>query len=419
MTVGEDTTSTMGGNDATEGADATDTANPGEGTDGAPKFDLPSTPDAGAMECGNGEGAFEFSYIWIANSAEGTVSKIDTVTGVEEGRYATGPMHPDGSPSRTSVNQFGDAVVVNRGPGGIAKIAASEADCVDRNLSGVIDTSTGAEDVMPWMEDECVLWYLDVPSPDHESGPRPVAWEGVQLDDNGCATSVPRIWLAWRDAANTAHVWRLDGTDGTQLDEVLIANWPSGTGRPYGGAVNAAGDFWMTSKNDDPRAVRIDANTLLWEDVWQNPAGSIYGMAVDQNGDVWGGLNTGSMSHYRAAIDTWTAIPVPGHTSLRGIMADREGRVWGAAIGSCGLVGVDAVTDTVIADIDLPGCQTPVGISIDADGFVWVVDRDANRAYKVNPDTNDVELTVTGLNEPYTYSDMTGAGLGLVINPPG
>lgn len=29
-----------------------------------------------------------------------------------------------------------------------------------------------------------------------------------------------------------------------------------------------------------------------------------------------------------------------------------------------------------------------------------------------------IALTVTGLVGPYTYSDMTGAGLDLVVNPP-
>jgi hypothetical protein len=40
-------------------------------------------------------------------------------------------------------------------------------------------------------------------------------------------------------------------------------------------------------------------------------------------------------------------------------------------------------------------------------------------AFKVNPDTYQVELTVGGLVNPYTYSDMTGAGLNLQVNPPG
>jgi hypothetical protein len=52
------------------------------------------------------------------------------------------------------------------------------------------------------------------------------------------------------------------------------------------------------------------------------------------------------------------------------------------------------------------------------EGYVWVVDRGAEVAYKVDPGTKQVALTVTGLVEPYTYSDMTGHGLGLVANPP-
>lgn len=59
-----------------------------------------------------------------------------------------------------------------------------------------------------------------------------------------------------------------------------------------------------------------------------------------------------------------------------------------------------------------------MGVSIDVEGFVWVVDRAAEQAYKVDPETHAVVQTVTGLVEPYTYSDMTGHGLNLVINPP-
>lgn len=68
--------------------------------------------------------------------------------------------------------------------------------------------------------------------------------------------------------------------------------------------------------------------------------------------------------------------------------------------------------------IDLPGCSSPIGVSIDKDGFVWVVDQGANKAYKVNPADYSTQ-EVTGLLGPYTYSDMTGSGLGLVIDPPG
>ena len=96
------------------------------------------------------------------------------------------------------------------------------------------------------------------------------------------------------------------------------------------------------------------------------------------------------------------------------------GRAWIAGNVPCRLSLVDANTDTLIDDaIPLPGCGTPVGTSIDEQGFVWVVDQGTSTAYKVDPDTHDVVTTVGGLVQPYTYSDMTGAGLDLVVNPPG
>ena len=104
------------------------------------------------------------SFIWIANSAEGTVSKLDTRTMMELGRYLTSPSGK-GLPSRTSVAGDGSVAVANRsnatgwmgdGGGGVTKIFASKDKCKDKNGNGMIDTSTGAMDVKPWGQDECV-----------------------------------------------------------------------------------------------------------------------------------------------------------------------------------------------------------------------------------------------------------------------
>src|SRR5690606_24551098 len=108
---------------------------------------------------------------------------------------------------------------------------------------------------------------------------------------------------------------------------------------------------------------------------------------------------------------------------MRGVMVDQEDRAWFAVDQSgafgCGLGLVDAKARTLIAPaIQLPGCSTPVGVSIDVEGYVWVVDQTANMAFKGDPDSYQTVLTVPGLNQPYTYSDMTGAGLNLVVNPP-
>src|SRR5687768_15637536 len=67
---------------------ATDTSVPTE--DSAPKLDVPTT-DLGEGACGPINGDLGLSYIWIANSTQGTISKIDTVDLVERGRYIVRP----------------------------------------------------------------------------------------------------------------------------------------------------------------------------------------------------------------------------------------------------------------------------------------------------------------------------------------
>ena len=77
-------------------------------------------------------GVFDFSYLWVANTGQGSISKINTQTLIEEGRYYVDPNPGGASSSRTSVNIDGHYVVVsNRATGTITKVAASPTDCVD------------------------------------------------------------------------------------------------------------------------------------------------------------------------------------------------------------------------------------------------------------------------------------------------
>jgi hypothetical protein len=61
------------------------------------------------------------------------------------------------------------------------------------------------------------------------------------------------------------------------------------------------------------------------------------------------------------------------------------------------------------------------GVSIDFYGYVWGVTHSEPYAYRADPLTSTVD-TFTGLNGPYTYSDMTGFALknaGTIPTPPG
>ncbi len=384
--------------------------------DGGPKLDLGNIDAMGGGDCeGQGGGGIpgeSYSYIWISNSPDGTVSKINTETGIEEARYRAAPGV--GDPSRTSVNLLGDAVVVDRS-GGIAKIAVTEERCVDVNNNGVIDTSGGAGDVRAWGADECVLWHVPL-NASGAFGPRPVAWEGTT--ENGCAAPNPRVWVGYRDA-EFGRFHRLNGNTG-ETEDLVSVPWPGASYGPYGGATDKNGDFWVLGWSTGP-LVRINGDNLGYK-VYQipsPPSGSMhtYGMALDADGDPWI-VGASTVHHFDAATEQWDFIEVPGG-SMRGIMVDAEGRAWAANNGTSRLVEIDTVTKTLTnADVPLPGSVTPVGISIDSDGKVWVVDQGASMAFKLDPDTYQIELTVSGLISPYTYSDMTGAGLGLVTFPP-
>jgi len=344
------------------------------------------------------------------------VLKINTKTGIEEGRYFV----EGGSPSRTSVNLQGDVAVSARDPGGVTKIAAIKERCVDSNADGMINTSTGPADIKPKGTDECVLWFKPIPSPSYTYGPRATAWEGVKADPITCVVPTPRLWFGWMDDSFTAHIMRVDGNTGATLDEVTYP-WQSASGyAPYGGAVNAAGDFFVTGLNTGP-AIKVDAATLQITDYGVPGAGCKYGMSLDADGNIWnGGCNGGNMFVYDIAAAQWIDIGNAAGSRVNGVMADRNGNVWGAGSDPCRLVHVDAKPRTYVnASIPLPGCSQPWGVSIDVDGYVWVVDMSANMAFKVDPETYQVMLTVGGLVNPYTYSDMTGAGLNLQVNPPG
>ncbi|MDC0667594.1 hypothetical protein [Nannocystis radixulma] len=365
------------------------------------------------VPCEEQEGVGELlSYIWIANSTQNTVSKINTFTGVEEGRYYV----EGGSPSRTSVNLLGDVAVSSRDPGGVTKIAARKIDCVDLNGNGMIDTSTGPNNILPLGTDECVLWRKPIPSPGYTYGARATAWEGTKPDPDTCQYPQPRLWFGWMDAQNTAHIERVDGTTGATLDTVLFPNWGPGYS-PYGGAVNADGDFFVTGLSTQP-AIMVDAETLAVTN-FGVPQGCKYGMTLDKNGNIWnGGCNDNSVYLYDMQTQAWSNIGNAGGSRVNGMMADGAGNVWGAGSSPCRLVHIDADSKTYVNNnIPIPGCSNPWGVSIDIEGFVWVVDMSANVAFKIDPVTYQTVLTVTGLVGPYTYSDMTGAALNAQINP--
>ncbi len=303
-TTSASTSDGSGSMSATNTAGATSSGHAGTGT--GPIFDVGVADETGAPDCTCGN-QLGFSYIWIANSSQSSVSKINTATMVEEGRYVTSAGF--GDPSRTSVNLSGRAVAVANRTGGVVKIWSRPEFC-DPGFNGEpgLQTSTGAADVLPWGEDDCVAWY----APFEYTSQRPIAWAGGVVDPDTCETSPEVVWTSGCAPGLNVQVHRLDGGTGTVLDTVDVEGFPCTVFGGYGGAVDGAGNFWITNTHgEQPQTLaRIDAVSLA-ADRWTPPIGA-YGMTVDRQGRPW--LQTGfdgpaTALRFDPDTETWASAP--------------------------------------------------------------------------------------------------------------
>ncbi|MBX3250579.1 MAG: hypothetical protein KF901_25605 [Myxococcales bacterium] len=410
------------------------------------------------------------NFIWIANTTEGSVSRFSTTPPYAEvGRYLTGPAGFAGAhfagndPSRTSVNTMGDAYVGNRNGNRITRISVLGAACPDTNGDGVVTTSRdlngdgvissdpAAGEMLPFGQDDCVLWsrFLDDVLPG-ENLIRAVAAQDVEGPDGEL---VEYVWVGgWA----TNRVVKVDGRTG---EPVFVTDSPT---NPYGFALDGNGKLWISGPNG-AFAGRVDTTRCLDAascavDVCQasGPEGAEcdtavkariplpgfipYGITVDFEQRVWiGGYTTprpdgGTYVPWHGRYvptappgSRWVAVHLPSlgidfDHPVNGIAADARGFVYGAG-WTGGVVRIDANNPASALAVPGTGGLGNKGMAIDAEGKVWSVTMN-NQAVVVQPGATLAENAVTtgvatSTVGSYTYSDMTGLQLRLATNPRG
>jgi streptogramin lyase len=405
-TLSETGIETAEGNSADQGDGDPGDGDPGDGdpgdgdADGGPtKWDLGPIPDASFNCSDQGGGDDPASYIWIANSSQSTVSKIDTQTLVEVARYST--RDTPGNPSRTSVSLSGNAAVANRS-GGVAKFISNVEECEDNNGQPGIQTSNGANNVLPFGQDDCMDWY----TPFGYSTQRPLAWAQGNFNEGSCSYDDEKLWSAGN--MGNAEVVLMDGDTGMVEETVIIPNVIGWAGL-YGGAVDSDGNFWTVDHNwDGPSTlISVDRDNFTYQ-TWPVTGDVHYGLAVDSEGRAWL-CGSGGFSRFDPDTEQWNHIPPasPG-SALGGCMEDANGVIWNSRYPDAVLVGVDTDTMQVVNTINIPAYVH--GVSIDFQGNIWGVEFGGSNAYRVNPETLQIDA-VGGLVGAYTYSDMTGFAL--------
>lgn len=316
------------------------------------------------------------STVWVTNTADGTVSRLDANDAIERSRhFSAEPMGPLAEPTRVAVDWSGDAWVLNRtfgGQGSATKIAGELERCVDRDGDGMITTSSGS-DVVPFDRDECVLLHvpLGAPAPEGEDGsvPRAIAIDGDRGLDEASGGN-PWIGLYGEHAAV-----QLDGLTGEVLRRVELDDVA-----PYLAAIDSLGIVWMGSQRgvlvridpsfEPPDTTRIELDDDCYE---------TYSLAIDGQDRLYlTGFGCDRVWRYEPWRGVFQPLDVP--PSPRGAALRHDERVgdslWVAHTG--GMVSeISLETFSVLRTIDLDDeasgllPRQTIGAGIDTVGHAW------------------------------------------------
>jgi hypothetical protein len=380
-----------------------------------------------------------FPYVNVAASERGTVVRIDAETGSIVGEYRTAPEKRWRDPSRTTVDLMGNVWAGNReedidDKGSVVKIGLiiggtrvdSEGTpnekgeflsppfvyntCVDRNNDGLIKTSRGLGNILPWpdrtdgsggetayvedAEDECILLYQ------RTSG---VAIRHVSVDaDNN-------VWVGGYPQ-HPSFFDKLDGQTGSRLDTFSAAEIGCGG---YGGLIDGNGVLWSSSKVQD-KLLRYDPRSRTGICI---PVHSSYGLGIDSKGFIWNSNHSWSEI---VKIDPEGEIQPEfpketGHwAALRGVAVTlSDDNIW---VANSNLQDVSRLDNQgnlrKVIDVE----DGPTGVAVDHNGKVWATNMRSDSVSRIDPIGGQDSLGAVDLTadlgpgaEPYNYSDMTGA----------
>jgi streptogramin lyase len=348
--------------------------------------------------------------IWIPNSNQGTVSKLDTVTGKELARYRVSPS-TNSQPSRTTVDQMGNCWVANRQTGTVVKIGLLEnGEWIDRNSNGVCDTSRDLDgdgiisdsEMLAWGADECVEYEVVV-VPNYEGTFTPGAYTGVYADDywnpgpRGIAVDGDNnVWIG---TYGTQKYYKVDGDTASILEVIDVS---SADHTPYGAVIDRNGILWSTSYTKN-HLLRLDTRNGQFSVI---PVGHCaYGLGIDWTNHLFvSGFMNSVLSRFNisTAGKDWTNAT----SQCKGLAVTSDGNVW---IGDIVNYRVSRLTNDGALLATIPIGMFPTGMSVDAAGKVWVLGQYDERLMRIDPATNTIDLTkpLPG-TEHYGYSDMTG-----------
>jgi virginiamycin B lyase len=147
---------------------------------------------------------------------------------------------------------------------------------------------------------------------------------------------------------------------------------------------------------------RLDAKTrMIHTYPTPTPDNGIYGLAVDQQGNMWGaGWQKGTISKWDAETGTVTEYPVPNSWGqIRRIGVDSKGVVWASEYNTGYLARLDPSTGKMTEyKIPVNGAN-PYEAWADKDDNAWTADQAHSALLKLDPKTG--KFTFYPMPQPY------------------
>lgn len=352
-----------------------------------------------------GQSQFATPYLWIPNSKENSISAIETRTAALVGTWplVSDTGEPCYNPSRTTVDFDFDCWVGCRGFNSyLQSYGGQPINEVDVKVMKVS------------LKDGKVIKSINV-----GHAPRALAldarnhlWVGNSVDDT-----------VWELDGETGQCYRGDRADCAQPSVKLGCDFP------YGAVVDQKQMLWLVCRGyagQDGRVAKVDTASGAVVGLY-GPFGAtaptafgsarggciqLYGISVDQLGDVWvGGFTCNDVIKLSGATGALLGVKKLGGTTTRGVAIDLDGNVWAASSSTSTVSKIEGATGNLLKTVDVP--TGPIGVAVDAYGHMWAVSQSADSVTKVNGVDSTKRTTALGKG-PYSYSDMLGLSLRMV-----
>lgn len=376
-------------------------------------------------------------YIYVANTNENTVSKIDINSNTEVARYATwfstttwGP-----APSRITVDSAKNAFVLNRfftplhlpvllkiAPSGGAVGTTSNGAGLNAALP-MTDNGNMPNKIDPGdTKDTQILWGNDIGTAGVDEG---ALGRALCMDPSGV------LWVGMYNVGTTltGKYYRVDATTGQLLSPPAGVPVPTGH-KPYGCQVDTKGRLWSVDAGNQLVEIDTTASPYLAKlhdhstptDFGVNYSLSLFNGCGSEPTKIylsgrgrWPTTTAKTYIAYDPQTSSFSNAPLTGsppvpHFESIAVAVDLNGDIISGEAGTGRIIKSDRLGN-LIWDTGTPAANTAGhtndlhGLIIDENNDIWAVHTDKDRVVKYNS-TNPQNPTPVKVGDmPYTYGN--------------